>query len=117
MTWKIVLFLIFLHSSQAYATVNDSCNIIANLAEDVMIKRQNGASKAQLMAEVQKLRIESEKSTNEEDHRHLADESGLTAMFTQEVFEKELYENNKMKKRAIKDYRSFVYKECMLANP
>ncbi|AYA03865.1 hypothetical protein BEN74_14345 [Acinetobacter sp. WCHAc010034] len=117
MTWKIVLFLIFLLSSQAYATVNDSCNILANLAKDVMSKRQSGASKAQLMAEVQKLRIESEESNNEKDRYRLADESGLTAMFTQEVFEKELYENKKMKTKAINDYRNLVYKECMLANP
>ena len=107
----------FFHFSTAYAAVSDSCNIIANLAEDVMSKRQNGTSREQLMAEIQKLRIEGEESKNEKNSRWLADKSGLTAMFTQEVFEKDLYDNKKMKNEAIKNYKSFVYKECMLANP
>lgn len=67
--------------------------MIANLAEDVMSKRQNGTSREQLMPEIQRLRVESEE--NENDHRRLADKSGLTAMFTQEVFEKDVYDNNK----------------------
>lgn len=83
----------FFHFSTAYAAVIDSCNMIANLAEDVMSKRQNGTSREQLMPEIQRLRVESEE--NENDHRRLADKSGLTAMFTQEVFEKDVYDNNK----------------------
>lgn len=103
-------------SFQANADVNDTCNGIAELAQKVMKNRVNGVPKSKMMEEIQKLRLASENSPDENKKRYLADQSGLTAMFTSEVYDIDVPEDNKLKKQAVKNYHDSVFKECIAAN-
>jgi len=103
-------------SFQANAEVNNTCNWIAELAQKVMKNRVNGVPKSKMMEEIQNLRRASENSTNENKKRYLADQSGLTAIFTHEVYDIDAPEDKKLKKQAVKNYHDSVFKECIAAN-
>ncbi|WP_314341101.1 hypothetical protein [Acinetobacter guillouiae] len=118
MNKKIFIYFIvgLVLSFQANAEVNNICNWIAELAQKVMNNRVNGVSKSKMMEEIQNLRRASENSSDENNRRHLADQSGLTAMFTSEVYDIDVPEDKKLKKQAVKNYHDSVFKECIAAN-
>jgi hypothetical protein len=113
----IIYFLVGVALSfHANADVNDTCNGVAELAQKVMKNRVNGVPRSKMMEEIQKLRRASENSSDENNRKYLADQSGLTAMFTSEVYDIDVPEDNKLKKQAVKNYHDSVFKECIAAN-